>query len=153
MLPISDILVRSVSGYVFIVPVLILYFLYLKKSGKRQSILHITAMFLFCYYLFGILTVTGIGYTGTMSFRPRISLIPFVDMISGPIDTMLNVVLFIPFGFFLPLLYKKYHHIKTVALTGFLFSLSVEIDQMFDWGSTDINDLISVSVQILLEPV
>lgn len=90
MLPISDILIRSVSGYVFIVPALILYFLYLKKVGRKQNILHIAAVFLFCYYLFGILTVTGIGYTGTMSFRPRISLIPFVDMISGPIDTMLN---------------------------------------------------------------
>lgn len=143
MLPISDILIRSVSGYVFIVPALILYFLYLKKVGRKQNILHITAVFLFCYYLFGILTVTGIGYTSTMSFHPRISLIPFVDMISGPIDTMLNVVLFVPFGFFLPLLYKKYHHIKPVVLTGFLFSLSVEIVQMFDWGSTDINDLIT----------
>ncbi len=146
MLPISDILVRSVSGYVFIVPVLILYFLYLRKSGKRQSILNITAMFLFCYYLFGILTVTGIGYTSTMSFRPRISLIPFADMISGPIDTMLNVALFIPLGFFLPLLYKKYHRIKAVALTGFLFSLFVELIQMFGWGSTDINDLITNTI-------
>lgn len=146
MLPISDILIRSVSGYVFIVPALILYFLYLKKVGRKQNILHIAAVFLFCYYLFGILTVTGIGYTGTMSFRPRISLIPFVDMISGPIDTMLNVVLFVPFGFFLPLLYKKYHHIKTVILTGFLFSLSVEILQMFGWGATDINDLITNTI-------
>ena len=67
-------------------------------------------------------------------------------MISGPIDTILNVVLFVPFGFFLPLLYKKYHHIKTVVLTGFLFSLSVEIVQMFGWGSTDINDLITNTV-------
>ena len=146
MLPISDILIRSISGYVFIVPALILYFLYLKKVGRKQNILHIAAVFLFCYYLFGILTVTGIGYTGTMSFRPRISLIPFVDMISGPIDTMLNVVLFVPFGFFLPLLYKKYHHIKTVILTGFLFSLSVEILQMFGWGATDINDLITNTI-------
>lgn len=32
---------------------------------------------------------------------------------------------------------------KTVALTGFLFSLSVEIVQMFDWGSSDINDLMT----------
>lgn len=150
MLPISDILVRSVSGYVFIVPALILYFLYLKKVGRKQNILHIIAVFLFCYYLFGILTVTGIGYTGTMSFRPRISLIPFVDMIKGPIDTMLNVILFVPFGFFIPLLYKKYHHIKTVALTGFLFSLSVEIAQMFDWGSTDINDLITNTIGVCL---
>ena len=142
MLPISDILIRSISGYVFIIPVLMLYFLYLKKSGRKQSIFHITAVFVFCYYLFGILTVTGIGYTSTISFRPKISIIPFLGMISGPIDTILNLVLFVPLGFFLPLLYKKYHHIKTVVLTGLLFSLSVEIVQMFDWGATDINDLI-----------
>ena len=131
MLPISDILIRSISGYVFIIPVLMLYFLYLKKSGRKQSIFHITA-----------LTVTGIGYTSTISFRPKISIIPFLGMISGPIDTILNLVLFVPLGFFLPLLYKKYHHIKNVVLTGFLFSLSIEIIQMFGWGATDINDLI-----------
>ena len=143
MLPISDILIRSISGYVFIVPALIFYFLYLKKSKREQNSFHICAVFLFYYYLFGILTVTGIGYTSTMSFRPKISLIPFFDMISGPIDTILNIVLFVPLGGFLPLLYKKYCHVKTVVLTGFLFSLSVEIFQMFGWGSTDINDLIT----------
>ena len=143
MLPISDILIRSISGYVCIVPVLIWYFLYLKKAEKKQNFLHISAVFVFCYYLFGILTVTGIGYTSTISFRPRISLLPFLGMITGPVDTLLNVVLFVPLGFFLPLLYKTYHHIKIVVLTGFLFSFSVEIVQMFDWGSTDINDLIT----------
>jgi len=130
------------SGYVFIVPILILYFLYLRKSGREQSLLHIAAVFVFCYYLFGILTVAGIGYTSTISFSPKISLIPFLGMITGPIDTILNLILFVPLGVFLPFLYKKYHHIKTVALTGFLFSLSVEIVQMFGWGSSDINDLI-----------
>lgn len=85
---------------------------------------------------------TGIGYTSTISFRPQISIIPFCGMISGPIDTILNLVLFVPLGFFLPLLYKKYQHIKNVILTGFLFSLSIEIVQMFGWGATDINDLI-----------
>ena len=146
MLPVSDILIRSISGYVFIVPVLISYFLYLKKAGKGQSILRIVTVFLFCYYLFGFLTVTGINYTGIIRFRPHISLIPFVGMITGPTDTILNVILFVPLGFFLPLLYKKYHHIKPVATAGFLFSLSVEIVQMFDWGSSDINDLITNTV-------
>ena len=123
-------------------PISILYFLYLRKSGREQSLLHIAAVFVFCYYLFGILTVAGIGYTSTISFSPKISLIPFLGMITGPIDTILNLILFVPLGVFLPFLYKKYHHIKTVALTGFLFSLSVEIVQMFGWGSSDINDLI-----------
>ena len=65
------------------------------------------------------------------------------EEITGPIDTILNVILFVPLGFFLPLLYKKYHKIKTVALTGFLFSLAVEFVQMFGWGSSDINDLMT----------
>src|SRR5699024_8792628 len=79
-------------------------------------------------------------------FEPRIVLIPFLDMISGPVDTMLNVVLFVPLGFFLPLLWKKWEHIGSVALTGFLFSLSIEIVQMFGRGATDINDLITNTV-------
>ena len=131
------------SGYVFMVPVFVLYFLWLKKLGRTQSFLHTAAVFVFGYYLFGLLTVTGIGFTSTMTFRPNISWTPFIGMITGPIDTILNIILFVPLGFFLPLLYKKYHHMKTVALTGFLFSLAVEIVQMFGWGSSDINDLMT----------
>ena len=40
MIPISDILIRSISGYVFMVPVFVLYFLWLKKLGRTQSFLH-----------------------------------------------------------------------------------------------------------------
>ena len=143
MIPISDILIRSMSGYMFMIPVFALYFLRLKKLGKAQSFLHMAAVFVFGYYLFGLLTVTGIGFTSTMNFRPNISWTPFVGMITGPIDTMLNVFLFVPLGFFLPLLYRKYCNIRTVTLTGFLFSLAVEFVQMFGWGSSDINDLMT----------
>ena len=143
MIPISDILIRSMSGYLFMLPIFILYFLLLKKIGRAQTFIHTAAVFVFGYYLFGLLTVTGIGFTSTMNFRPNISWTPFVGMITGPIDTILNVILFVPLGFFLPLLYKKYHNIKAVALTGFLFSLAVELVQMFDWGSSDINDLMT----------
>ena len=144
---ITDILIRSISGYVFIVPGLLLYFICLKKptkTNKNQMPLHIATVFVFCYYLIGVLTMTGIGKLKV--FEPTIVLIPFRDMISGPIDTILNVILFAPLGFFLPLLYKKYSHISTVALTGFLFSLSIEIVQMFGRGATDINDLITNTV-------
>ena len=37
MLPISDILIRSISGYVFIIPVLMLYFLYLKNRDENKA--------------------------------------------------------------------------------------------------------------------
>lgn len=141
---ITDILIRSLSGYIFVVPGIVLYFWCLKKSEKKQTPIHIATVFVFCYYLIGILTMTGIGKL--KSFSPEIVLIPFLDMISGPIDTVLNIVLFVPLGFFLPLLYKKYSRISNIALTGFLFSLSIEIVQMFGRGSTDINDLITNTV-------
>ena len=117
---IMEILIRSISGYIFIIPGIILYFGALRKSAKRQILLHITTAFIFCYYL--------------------------IDMISGPIDTILNIILFVPLGFFLPLLYKKYGHIGSVALVSFLLSLSIEIVQMFGRGATDINDLITNTV-------
>ena len=101
------------------------------------------ATFIFCYYLFGVLTVTGIGYTNSIRFRPNISWTPFIGMITGPVDTALNIFLFIPFGLFLPLLFKKFNNIKATALAGLLFSLSVELVQLFNWGSSDINDLMT----------
>lgn len=139
-----EILIRSISGYIFIIPGIILYFGALRKSAKRQILLHITTAFIFCYYLIGILTMTGIGKL--KAFEPTLVLVPFRDMISGPIDTILNIILFVPLGFFLPLLYKKYGHIGSVALVSFLLSLSIEIVQMFGRGATDINDLITNTV-------
>ena len=150
MIPISDIIIRSISGYVFIVPVIALYCLILAKRDRKQTVLHISALCIFCYYLFGILTVTGIGFTKSMIFRPNLSLTPFIGMITGPIDTILNVILFVPMGLFLPLLNKKYNSIKAVALTGFIFSVSVEIVQMFGWGSSDINDLITNTIGVCI---
>ena len=64
-------------------------------------------------------------------------------MITGPIETILNIVLFVPMGLFLPLLYKKYNKFKTVVITGILFSVSIELVQMFNWGASDINDVMT----------
>jgi glycopeptide antibiotics resistance protein len=84
--------------------------------GKRQTSAHILISFVF---------------------------IPFVGMIRGPKDTVQNVLLFIPLGFFLPLLYERFGRLRKVAVIGFLVSLSVEIAQMFGTGTSDINDLIT----------
>ena len=81
------------------------------------------------------------AFIGT--FSPNIVFIPFVDMIRGPKETILNVLLFIPLGIFLPLLYERFGRLRKVAVIGFLVSLSVEIAQIFGTGTSDINDLIT----------
>ena len=132
------------SGYIPVAAALVLYFILLHVMGKRQTIGHIIVSFVFCFYLMGILTMTGVCIGG--AFSPRIVYVPFMDMIRGPIDTALNILLFVPLGFFLPILYRKYDRIGKIALVGFLVSLSVEIAQMFGAGATDINDLITNTI-------
>ena len=133
-----------ISGYIPVAVALVLYFILLYVMRKKQTIGHIIVSFVFCFYLVGILTMTGVCIRG--SFAPRIVYIPFLDMIRGPVDTVLNIFLFVPLGFMLPILYRKYDSIGKLALVAFLVSLSVEIAQMFGTGATDINDLITNTV-------
>ena len=130
-----------ISGYIPVIAALLLYFIILHVSGIKQKAGHIIVSFVFCFYLVGVLTMTGICLQP--SFSPRIVYIPFIDMIKGPVDTALNVLLFIPMGFFISILYGKYDKLSRIALAGFLISLSIEILQMFCFGSSDINDLMT----------
>lgn len=141
---ITDILIRSMGGYVFVLLIIMIYFICLYKLKRKQSVAHIIVSLIFCYYLIGILTMTGIHEFKT--FSPNIDLVPFAGMISGPLEAILNIILFIPLGFFLPLLYKNYNNIGKVALNGFILSLFIELIQMFGMGVTDINDLITNTV-------
>ena len=122
----------------------LLYFFLLNKRKKTQFWSHIVTALIFLYYLIGVFTMTGIGKL--KAFSPKLVLIPFRDMISGPVDTALNVLLFMPLGIFLPIMYKSFNKLSKVALLGFMLSLTIELIQMFGHGTTDINDLITNTV-------
>lgn len=132
------------SGYVPYVVVLLVAFLILHVIGKRQRCGYAVLSFIFSFYLIGILTMTEIWYRS--AFNPRIVYIPFADMVRGPVATGLNVILFVPLGFFLPILYEIIDSVKKILVIGFFISLTVEIVQMFGCGTTDINDLITNTV-------
>jgi len=54
-----------------------------------------------------------------------------------------NIIGFIPFGFILPLLLKKYFNLKSILKATFTLSLTYEILQLiFGLGSFDVDDLI-----------
>lgn len=91
---------RALSGYLFMLPVLIAYFLLLLLFRRKQKSLHIAACFVFGCYLFLVIAATGIGNTVAFSFPPEIILIPFRDILYAPRHFMLNVIAFVPFGFF-----------------------------------------------------
>ena len=150
MLQLKYLLSRALSGYIFIIPMLIVYFLLLSSFRKKQKPLHIITAFVFCFYLFLVIAATGIGNTVAISFSPELLLTPFHDIVTAPMHFTLNIIAFVPFGVFLPLLYKRYSNIKIVAVTGFLFSLCIELVQMFGWGVTETDDLLANTIGVCL---
>ena len=106
-----QILQHSISAFIFVVPGVLLYFIIAAIFGKSQKVAHVIASLVFCYYLIGVLSITGIGEF--KSFTPQIALIPFINVKYSPTETLLNIVLFVPFGVFLPLMYRqKYNKFK-----------------------------------------
>ena len=53
----------------------------------------------------------------------------------------LNVVMFMPFGFLIPMIWKQYRRPVKIFLAGFLFSSAIEFCQLFNRRNTDIDDL------------
>lgn len=130
--------VETITAAVFLIPI----FLYLHKNlihNFKTSLLYL----LFALYLAAIYDAAGLPNILYFQFFPRFNHIPFRYMFSDYGSSLLNVLLFIPFGFFLPLLWQNFRRLGKTLLLGFCASLFIEFFQIFSLRATDINDLIT----------
>ena len=79
--------------------------------------------------------------------KTNINLTPLTNITLGFI---LNIIMFIPLGFLLPFLWKKYQKLTPTLLFGFLFSLFIELSQLITLRATDIDDLIANTLGALI---
>lgn len=134
------ILIDILPIFVILTPLLILwqrFYCKVKKPGKHLLLTLLTG------YLLAVFQVTGLPSIG--SFYPEINLIliPFATLMSYAPQSILNVFLFLPLGFFLPLLWEDFKKFRFTLLTGFGLSLTIEVLQLFTFRVTDVNDLIT----------
>lgn len=94
-------------------------------------------------YLAAVDAVVGLPSLLYIRFDQNINLIPFAYMFSDYRNSLLNVLLFVPLGFFLPVLWKWFRSFWRTALFGLAFSLTIELLQLFTFRATDINDLMT----------
>ena len=59
-----------------------------------------------------------------------------------------NIIMFMPIGFFIPLLWNVSN--KKVVIIGFCFSLFIEICQLFLTRGTDVDDLMLNTIGVIL---
>lgn len=94
-------------------------------------------------YLSGMFAVVGLPDIRYIRFEPNINLVPFRYMFSDYASSLLNVLLFLPLGFFLPVLWEHFKKLHWTLLFGFCTSLLIEVLQIFTFRATDVNDLIT----------
>ena len=121
---------------------------------KKKS--YIFFSILYVLYIWQIYDLTGIGSLSDILYslssnseiiKANINLTPLTNITLGFI---LNIIMFIPLGFLLPFLWKKYQKLTPTLLFGFLFSLFIELSQLITLRATDIDDLIANTLGALI---
>lgn len=126
------------AGVLLLIPLLLVYQKLFFHSWRR------TALYLvFGAYLIAVLCFVGFPNIRFLSFDVNLNLIPFVGMADSIQNTLLNVLLFIPLGFFLPLLWKRYRKLPNTQMFAFFATLFIELSQLFTYRTTDVDDLIT----------
>ena len=132
-------LVDVLSAAVVALP---LVWLFQRFRGERGWTRYVLSG-LFVLYLCEMFDVVGIPAAQYIRWEPNISLIPFSDETHWlGVQRVLNAVMFAPFGFLLPVLWRGCRKWSVTTLAGFLLSLTIEILQMFCFRATDVDDLL-----------
>ncbi|RHQ97741.1 VanZ family protein [Peptoclostridium sp. AF21-18] len=93
-------------------------------EGNGDSNLHFLACVVYTFLITGMVSAAGIP--SVIDFGFGINYLNFN---------------FIPFGFMLPIMWNEFESFKKTVEAGFLFSLFIEITQMFNFRATDVDDL------------
>lgn len=111
-------------------------------------------MIIFALYLAAVFSVVGIPNIKYIRIEPQFNLIPVVDIVNGPLgymkNTVLNILMFLPLGFLLPVIWKEFWSFKRTAVFGFALSLAIELSQIFTYRLTDVDDLITNTLGAIL---
>lgn len=136
--------IECLSSLIFIIPsIFILNYFVFKQHSSNKVIM----VFIFAFYSMAVFSVTGIPAFNTIRVDFNFNLIPFADIINNPagyiINTILNIILFIPMGFLVPAIWTEYRSLRKTVLMGFTVSIVIEILQIFTFRLTDIDDLVT----------
>jgi len=111
-------------------------------------------LLLFPLYLSAVFSAVGTPTLYYHPVEPVLNLIPFADFLSSPggwlKNFFLNILLFLPLGFLLPLLWTSFSGLRRTVLFGFSLSLFIELSQLFVLRATDTDDLIANTLGALI---
>ncbi len=145
MFQIMAIFIDGVAGFLPVAPLMALFHWLMRKKDRKLGIhtpkAHVAGTYFFSLLLVAAFAATGVPNLYYLQFDAAVNLIPFYH--SAYLQYYLNVLLFVPVGFMLPLLWTKFAKMRYTILYGALFSLIIELGQLFTLRATDIDDFLT----------
>lgn len=126
------------AAAVFLIPIFIGLNRYLFQDLRKTSL-----YFVFSCYLAAVYVLVGMPNIAYVRFELNLNLVPMIGILQDAKNSLLNVFLFVPLGFFLPLLWNGYRMPGKTILFGFAMSAAIELLQIFTLRATDVNDVIT----------
>ena len=122
--------------------ILIPAFLLLRKHTRYSP--RASAWYLiFTLYLSGVYYVTGLPTVQFAVWNVRCNLVPFAGMVADLKNSLLNILLFLPLGFLLPLLWSPFRKLPKTIVFGLAMTCTIEFLQLFTFRATDVNDILT----------
>ena len=138
-------LIEALSALLVLTPLFLILNRVRFHSGKRTVL-----YFLFASYLAAVYHLTGLPTVLFLTFDVNLNLVPTALFTKELVLSLLNIAMFVPLGFFLPLLWKKYRRLKHTLQFGVGATVFIELAQLFTYRATDINDVITNTAGALL---
>lgn len=131
-------LLEVFAAAIILLPVFIVLNIVLFRNLKKSIV-----CFLFSLYLSAVYYFVGLPNITYIRFELTLYLLPFIGILDDLKNSLLNILLFVPLGMILPLVWEKHRNKKRTLLFGFGTSLFIELLQILTFRATDINDLIT----------
>ncbi|PER25051.1 VanZ family protein [Bacillus cereus] len=142
----TEVLINYLYTYFFTIIFCIMFQIGVYFKAKRTiSIWHFLWVYVFLFYLSLVYRVTQIATVWDISNYETWIRVSQINLTlfdtAGSTTYLLNIVLFMPFGFLLPTIWPHFRKMKNTVCAGFLFSLAIELSQLLNNRITDIDDL------------
>ena len=128
-------------------PFAVIWWMLFVRYGEktRRNAANLAILFVYGLYVAEVFHITGSGTLYDL-LRTGIdvhgNVIPFAEDNRNLIGYALNTLMLTPFGFLLPMLWKDCRGALRVTAAGAAFSLLIELSQLLNFRSPDVDDLI-----------
>lgn len=167
---ISSFLWSMLAYCIISLPFYLLIRFYYMKNRKKNWLREGTMLlfFLYCISIFSQTIIPNFYFTegrivfdtataySRGNFTPLKTIQLYYDQLNGPLASIAfynlagNIVLFIPFGFFIPLLWYKFRGWVQMHIVAFFIPLFIEGTQYFIGRSIDVDDVLLNAMAIVM---